>query len=139
MCAAVSTKHVLCPILGLIELQRLFLAGAGFRFEVVYPAHQGRKAHQNRLGSTACFQTKNRAAVVQKIEFDVTSSAIELVLTFVLAIWLMHADLCYWKIGIQESIPGILHERKELVTLPLKIIEENTADATHFGSVLKSE
>src|SRR5262245_11096788 len=51
----------------------------------------------------------------------------------------MQAAFCYRKIGVEEAIPGILHKRKELVTITLKIIEENTADAAHFRTVSKSE
>src|SRR5262249_58893513 len=62
VCSAISAKHVLHPVPGLKELQRLGFARSGLGFVIVHPTDEGRQTHQNGLGSPARLEAKYRAA-----------------------------------------------------------------------------
>src|SRR5215475_16138868 len=60
----IDKTFLLGPLSRLIKLQRLRLARAWFGFEVINPAHEGRKTHQDRFGPAPRFQSENRTAVI---------------------------------------------------------------------------
>src|SRR5262249_20806539 len=101
--------------------------------------HQRRKTHQNRFRSAARFESKDRPTIVEKIEFDVAASTIQLILTLAFTVRLIHSSSCDWKVCVQKSVPHIVNEGEVLFTLSLQVIEENAPDAAHLAAMLECE
>src|SRR5512136_1420326 len=67
------------PVPGAQEVPIEFLLRARwFRLPVVAPFHDGRQRHEYRLRAPARLQPEQRAAIIDEIEFDVTSAAVRL-------------------------------------------------------------
>src|SRR5262245_16896213 len=137
MCAPQYRQNIsLSPLSRLIKLQRLFFTRRWFRLEVVNPSNQGWKTHQNGFGSTARLETENRSTVVEEVEFDIPSTSIKLVLTLIFAILFTHTAFCDRQVGFKKCIPHILNKSEMLFTVAFKVVEEDTAYATHLAAVL---
>src|SRR5437660_1368222 len=114
--ATTHTEKLSCPVLRLIKLERLFLTRAGLRLEIVDPADKRRQAHENRLGTAARFQSENRPSIVEQVEFYVTAAAVELILSFVIAIGLTQTALRDGQVRLEERIADISNEGKVLLS-----------------------
>src|SRR6267143_6519392 len=120
-------RRRLCPLLRLIKLERLFLTRTGLRLEVVDPADERRQAHENRLRTAACFQSENCASVVKKVEFYVTAAPVELILAFMITIWLSQTALRKGQVRFEKRITDISNEGKVFLSISFKIIKEYAA------------
>ena len=127
------------PFPRLVEFHVSLFQGTGLRFEIVNPAHQRGKTHQNRFGSSASFETKYGAPVVKQIELHVPSPAIELVLTFTFRIRFSDSAACQRKIGRQERVPKFGNECEIPFHVAFNIIEEQTAHSPRFPAMLEKE
>src|SRR2546425_7043978 len=137
--ATTHTEKLSCPVLRLIKLERLFLTRAGLRLEIVDPADKRRQAHENRLGTAASFQSENRPSIVEQVEFYVTAAAVELILSFVIAIGLTQTALRDGQVRLEERIADISNEGKVLLSISFKVIEEYAADTAHLSAMLQGE
>src|SRR5262249_28478089 len=72
-------------------------------------------------------------------ELDITSAAIELVLTFVLAKRFLHSTPHNRNIGVEKCVSDLLDEGKSFLAIAFQIIEKQAADAAHFVAVLQCE
>src|SRR5215471_17863621 len=124
MRATEPAKHRSRPVHRLVEFERLRLARTRFRFEVVNPTYKRREAHENRFRTAARLQTKDCPSVIKQVELDITPAAVKLVLTFPLAIRLIHPAFYDWKICIEKRIANVLDEKECLLEITLQIIEE---------------
>src|SRR5262245_29689799 len=100
------------PFPRLKEFQRLRFARSGFGLVIVYPSNERRQTHQNRFRSTTRFKPEYRATIVKKIELDIPSAAIKLVLTFLLTKRFIHTSARDGNISLEKCVPHFLDKRK---------------------------
>ncbi len=68
-----------------ILVQPLFRR-AWLRLVVVFPPHQRRQRHQYRFDAAARLQPEDRSPVIDQVEFNITSPAVQLEVPFALAV-----------------------------------------------------
>src|ERR1700687_1169181 len=118
-----------------LSLQAL-LGGAGLGTPAYLPAHHRRQRHQDRVGAAAGLQAKDRAAVVEQVELDVTAAPVELELTFAIAEGVAAAALDDRQVRGQESISPPAEELETAREAPLRqVVEEEAADAAGLPAV----
>src|ERR1700687_1206688 len=122
-----------------LSLQAL-LGGAGLGTPAYLPAHHRRQRHQDRVGAGAGLQAKERAAVVEQGELDVTAAPVELELTFAIAEGVAAAALDDRQVRGQESISHPAEELETAREAPLRqVVEEEPADAAGLPAVPQVE
>src|SRR6202000_1437636 len=103
----------------------------GLRVPIVVPAGQRRQGHQDGFGAPAGLQPEERAAVVEKIEFDIPSAAVQLESPFAFAPGLMPPPRDYGQIGRQEVVADAAQKVEAARESSLaQIVEEQAADPT---------
>src|SRR6267142_693359 len=141
--ATVPTEHLYLspfsshPVSRLEEFQSLRFHRSGFGLEVVNPPHKWRKAHENRLGSSASFQSKDRPAIIEEVELDIPAAPVELIFAFAVSVGQVHPPLCDWQIRVQERVTDVTNKREGLVGITLDIVEENPANTSHFTAMFQ--
>lgn len=113
---------------------------AGLGVPVVVPAHERRKAHENRFGAAAGLQAEERAAIPDEVEFDVTTAAVELKLALAIGVGRGFAPFDDWQISGKKRIAHGAEEGERMVEAELvEIVEEQSADAARFVAVFQEK
>src|SRR5579859_1006454 len=116
------------------------LRGAGFGFPVVTPLHDRRQRHENGFGAAARLQAEQCAAVVDQIEFDVTTAPVSLEIAFGFAEGQISAALDDRRVGVDQVVADAAHEREAGVEVGLRqVVEEDAANSTRFPAMLEIE
>src|SRR6185295_8947902 len=110
-----------------------------FRFEIVNPPRQGRQTHQDRLGSAASFQTKNRASVVKKIELHIPAPPVKLKLTLTIGIGFINSPADDRNICRKKLIAQVGYKRKILLPVSFHVIEKKAPHTAGFTAMLEIE
>jgi hypothetical protein len=122
------------------KLAQRRLGAAFFRLVIIFPAHQRRHRHQNRLRAPAGLQAEQRAAIPHQIELHVAAAAIELKLALALAVRRGFTAFDDGQIGVSIAVPDRLHKGEAVVKIRgVQVVKEQTADAALLVAVLEIE
>src|SRR5882672_163938 len=111
-----------------------------FRLPVVAPFHDRRQRHQYGLRAPARLQPEQRAAIIDEIEFDVTSAAVRLKIALAIAVWKIPAALQQRQICGQQVIADAAHQSEASIEAAVvQVVEEDPADAARLAAMLEIE
>ncbi|KAG1543551.1 hypothetical protein G6F50_013976 [Rhizopus delemar] len=105
------------------------LGTAGVRVEAVFPAHPRRQAHQDAFAAATALQAEQRTAIVNKVEFHVAATAVQLELAFALAMGRVLALLHDRQVRLQEAIADRAQVIEIALEVAMQVVEEQAADA----------
>src|SRR5579875_487796 len=135
-----TSRRLVCPIARFqIDLVQLGLARSGFGVVVVFPADARRQRHQDRFGASGRFQTEDGTAVVEQIEFDVSSPAVFLKGPLLLRIRFVFASLDDGQICLQKMVAAIAYKLEQGLEVAFEVIEEDATDAAGLAAVRQEE
>ena len=90
-------------------------------------------------GSTRCArQAKQRAAIPDQIELDITTATVELKIALALAVGHRFSSLYNWQISVGVAFAYRLHKGKTVVEIwRVQIIKEQPANAALFVAMFE--
>src|SRR3954447_7007848 len=104
------------------------------------PTHLRRQAHQDRIHVAARLQAKQRAAVMDQVEFDIAAAADQLVFTVRCAPRLAHAAADDAWINVKKCLPHVANKAKiRLYVATEVVVEEDAARSTRLLPVRQIE
>src|SRR5258707_3990689 len=107
---------------------------------VLRPFHFRRHRRQDRLDIAAGLEPKNRAAVVEQVELDVTSAPDQLLFAVGFVPWRVEIAPDELGIDFQEDAPDLLGEGKVGIPVAAVVpVVENAADAARLLAMRQVE
>src|SRR6476661_4023295 len=104
------------------------------------PLNLRRQGGQDGLDIAAGLEAEERAAIVEKIEFDIAAAADELLLAVGFSPVERHVSANDRRIDVAECAADILHESKVGVPVAgIEIVEEDAADAARLVAMREEE